>query len=290
MRTDRFRVRPGDRTALHRHDPGDTGPFHDKETAVAHLEKGLARLNALQELLYAQDRYALLLIFQGMDAAGKDSAIRHVMAGVSPQGTDVHAFKQPSEEELDHDYLWRASKVLPARGHIGIFNRSYYEEVLVVRIHQSLLDAQKLPRPRITPRIWKERFEDINAFERHLWRNGTIVRKFYLHVSKREQARRLLERLDDPTKNWKFSTTDLVERAQWKEYRDAYADALAATSPDHAPWYVIPADHKWFVQALVADIIVDALERLDLSWPKPDAKRRRELAEARRQLIRNLRA
>jgi PPK2 family polyphosphate:nucleotide phosphotransferase len=290
MRIDRFRVRSGDRTALHHHDPEDTGPFHDKETAVAHLEKGLARLNARQELLYAQDRYALLLIFQGMDAAGKDSAIRHVMSGVSPQGTDVHAFKQPSAEELDHDYLWRAVNALPGRGRIGIFNRSYYEEVLVVRIHRSLLDAQKLPRPRITPRIWKERFEDINAFERHLWRNGTIVRKFYLHVSKREQTRRLLERLDDPTKNWKFSTTDLVERAQWKEYRDAYADALAATSHDHAPWYVIPADHKWFVQALVADIIVDTLERLDVSWPTPDAKRRRELAEARRQLTLNLRA
>ena len=290
MRIDRVRVRPGDRTALHRHDPDDTGPFHDKETALAHLQKGLARLYGLQELLYARDRYALLLIFQGMDAAGKDSAIRHVMAGVSPEGTDVHAFKQPSAEELDHDYLWRAVKVLPARGRIGIFNRSYYEEVLVVRIHRALIEAQKLPPSRITPRIWKERFEDINALERHLWRNGTIVRKFYLHVSKREQERRLLERLDNPAKNWKFSTADLVERAQWKAYRDAYADALAATSHDHAPWYVIPADHKWFVQALVADIIVDALERLDLSLPKPDAKRRLELAEARRQLTRGLRA
>jgi PPK2 family polyphosphate:nucleotide phosphotransferase len=286
MRIDRFRVRPGDRTVLHRHDPNETGPFHDRDAARAHLQKGLARLDALQELLYAQDRYALLLIFQGMDAAGKDSAIRHVMSGVSPQGTDVHAFKQPSAEELDHDYLWRAVNVLPGRGRIGIFNRSYYEEVLVVRIHRPLLDAQKLPSSRITPRIWQERFEDINALERHLWRNGTIVRKFYLHVSKGEQERRLLDRLDDPAKNWKFSTTDLVERAQWKAYRDAYADALAATSHDHAPWYVIPADHKWFVQALVADIIVDTLERLDLSLPKPDAKRRRDLAEARRQLRR----
>jgi PPK2 family polyphosphate:nucleotide phosphotransferase len=286
MRIDRFRVRSGDRTVLHRHDPDDTGPFHDKETAVEHLQKGLARLYALQELLYAQDRYALLLIFQGMDAAGKDSAIRHVMAGVSPQGTEVHAFKQPSEEELDHDYFWRAAKVLPARGRIGIFNRSYYEEVLVVRIHRSLLHAQKLPRPRITPRIWKERFEDINAFERHLWRNGTIVRKFYLHVSKREQTRRLLERLDDPAKNWKFSTADLIERAQWQAYRDAYAETLAATSHDHAPWYVIPADHKWFTQSLVAEIIVATLEGLDLSLPKPDAQRRRDLAKARRQLLR----
>jgi PPK2 family polyphosphate:nucleotide phosphotransferase len=224
-----------------------------------------------------------------MDASGKDSAIRRVMSGVSPQGTDVHSFKQPSAGELDHDYLWRAVNALPGRGRIGIFNRSYYEEVLVVRIHPQLLEAQKLPRPRMTPRIWKERFEDINAFERHLWRNGTIVRKFYLHVSKREQERRLLERLDNPAKNWKFSTSDLVERTQWKAYRDAYAETLGATSHDHAPWYVIPADHKWFVQVLVADIIVDTLERLDLSLPKPDAKGRRELAEARRQLTRGLR-
>jgi PPK2 family polyphosphate:nucleotide phosphotransferase len=287
MRINRFRVRPGDRTALHRHDPADTGTFDGKQTALTHLQKGLARLDALQERLYAQDRYALLLIFQGMDAAGKDSAIRHVMSGVSPQGTVVHAFKQPSAEELDHDYLWRAVRVLPGRGRIGIFNRSYYEEVLVVRIHPPLLEAQKLPPARITPRIWKERFEDINAFERHMWRNGTIIRKFYLHVSKREQERRLLERLDDPAKNWKFSTTDLVERAQWKAYRDVYAEALAATSHDHAPWYVIPADHKWFVRTLVADVIVDALEGLDLSLPKPDAQRRHELAEARRRLLGN---
>jgi PPK2 family polyphosphate:nucleotide phosphotransferase len=286
MRIERFRVRSGDRTALQRHDPDDTGPFGDKDEARAHLQKGLARLDTLQERLYAQDRYALLLIFQGMDAAGKDSAIRHVMSGVSPQGTDVHAFKQPSAEELDHDYLWRAVNVLPGRGRIGIFNRSYYEEVLVVRIHPQLLEAQKLPRSLITPRIWKERFEDINAFERHLWRNGTIVRKFYLHVSKREQERRLLERLDDPEKNWKFSTADLVERARWTAYRDAYADVLAATSHDHAPWYVIPADHKWFTHALVAEIIVQTLERLDLSLPEPDAERRRDLASARRQLLR----
>jgi len=285
MNADRYRVRSGDRTALHRHDPDDTGPFDGKDAALRYLQKGLARIDALQEMLYAQDRYALLLVFQGMDAAGKDSAIRHVMSGVDPQGTDVHAFKQPSAEELDHDFLWRAVTALPGRGRIGIFNRSYYEEVLVVRIHRPLLDAQKLPPPRVTRRIWKERFEDINAFERHLWRNGTIVRKFYLHVSKREQERRLLERLDDPAKNWKFSTTDLVERAQWRAYRDAYAETIAATSHYHAPWYVIPADHKWFVQALVADIIVDALEQLDLSLPKPTAKRRRELAEARRQMM-----
>jgi PPK2 family polyphosphate:nucleotide phosphotransferase len=286
MHVDRFRVRPDDRKVLLRQAPDDTRPFADKDAARTHMQKGIARLDALQEMLYAQDRYALLLIFQGMDAAGKDHVIRHVMSGVDPQGTQVHAFKQPSAEELDHDYLWRAANALPERGRIGIFNRSYYEEVLVVRIHRSLLDAQKLPPSRVTGKIWQERFEDINAFERHLWRNGTIVRKFYLHVSKREQERRLLERLDNPLKNWKFSTTDLVERAQWKAYRDAYADALAATSHDHAPWYVIPADHKWFTQALVADIIVDTLERLDLSLPKPTAARRRDLAEARRRLVR----
>ena len=286
MRIDRYRVRTGDRKVLQRHSPGDTGPFDGKEQAQTHLQKGLARLYALQEKLYAQGQWALLLIFQGMDAAGKDSVIRHVMAGVSPQGTDVHSFKQPSTEELDHDFLWRAVKALPARGRIGIFNRSYYEEVLVVRVHPNILKAQKLPSSLVTRRIWDERFDDINAFERHLARNGTVVRKFYLHLSRREQERRLLERLDDPTKNWKFSTQDLAERAQWRAYRDAFAETLAATSHQHAPWYVIPADHKWFVRALVADIIVDALEGLNLAFPEVDAQHRRELARARRDLLR----
>jgi len=281
-----FLVTDGSKFRLKDYDPGDTAglPPEMKARSKALLQEGVARMAALQARLYAQDRWGLLLIFQAMDAAGKDGAIEHVMSGVNPQGCQVHAFKAPSLEELDHDSLWRSARALPERGRIGIFNRSYYEEVLVVRIHPQLLEAQKLPRPRITPRIWKERFEDINALERHLWRNGTIVRKFYLHVSKREQQRRLLERLDNPEKNWKFSTADLVERAQWNAYRDAYADALAATSHDHAPWYVIPADHKWFAQALVADIVVDALAGLDLSLPQPDAQRRRDLAEARRQL------
>ena len=286
MHIDRYRVRPGDRNILRRHRPDETGPFADRTAALTHLEKGLGRLYALQEKLYAQGEWALLLIFQGMDAAGKDSVIRHVMAGVSPQGTDVHSFKQPSAEELDHDFLWRASKALPARGRIGIFNRSYYEEVLVVRVHAEVLKAQKLPSSLVTRRIWDERFDDINAFERHLARNGTVVRKFYLHLSRQEQERRLLERLDDPTKNWKFSAQDLAERAQWKGYRDAFAEALAATSHQQAPWYVIPADHKWFVRALVADIIVDALEGLNLSFPHVDAAKRRDLARARRELLR----
>jgi PPK2 family polyphosphate:nucleotide phosphotransferase len=285
MHPDRFRVRHGDRAALRRHPPDYKGPFASKDAALTHLQKGIARLESLQKLLYAEDRYAVLLIFQGMDGAGKDHVIKHVMSGVNPQGTEVHAFKQPSTEELDHDYLWRAAKVLPARGRIGIFNRSYYEEVLVVRVHPRLLAAQKLPPSCVTPHIWKHRFEDINAFEQHLWRNGTIIRKFYLHVSKAEQARRLLDRLDDPAKNWKFSPADLQERRKWNAYRAAYTKAVAATSHHHAPWYVIPADHKWVAQALVADIVVQAIEDLSLSFPKVSAQQRDELAKARRQLL-----
>jgi PPK2 family polyphosphate:nucleotide phosphotransferase len=286
MDIDRFRVRPHDRHVLRRHATYDTGRFSGRDAALDHLEKGLKRLDERQALLYAHDRDALLLVFQGMDGAGKDHVIRHVMSGVDPQGTEVHAFKQPSAEELDHEYLWRAAKALPARGRIGIFNRSYYEEVLVVRVHKELLDAQKLPEKCITRHIWDERFEDINAFERHLWRNGTVIRKFFLHVSREKQRRRLLARLDDPTKNWKFAIGDLAERKKWSAYHSAYADAMAATSTHHAPWYVIPADHKWFAQAAVADIVVDALERLDLSTPKLDARKRRDLAAARRALER----
>lgn len=284
MDTDKFRVRHGDRHALRRRATDDSGPFDSKETAIAHLQKGIERLDELQQKLYAQDRYALLLIFQGMDGAGKDHTIKHVMTGVNPQATDVHAFKQPSAEELDHDFLWRAAKVLPARGRIGIFNRSYYEEVLVVRVHSALLEAEKLPPSRVGRAIWSERFEDINAFERHLWRNGTIVRKFYLHVSRAEQARRLLSRLDDPAKNWKFSESDLVERQKWHSYHDAYAEALAATSHRHAPWYVVPADHKWYAQAVVADVIVQTLDELDLSFPPLTSKQHRHLAQARKRL------
>jgi PPK2 family polyphosphate:nucleotide phosphotransferase len=286
MTVDRFRVRPHDRAALARHPPDHRGHFASKDAALTHLQKGIARLAALQELLYAQDRYALLLIFQGMDAAGKDHVIKHVMSGVNPQGTEVHAFKQPSSEDLEHDYLWRAAKALPARGRIGIFNRSYYEEVLIVRVHRRLLEGEKLPPSSMTARIWEHRFEDINAFERHLWRNGTIICKFYLHVSKAEQERRLLERLDDPAKNWKLSPSDLLERAKWHAYRTAYVEMLAATSHRHAPWYVVPADHKWFAQVLVADVIVRTLSELNLSFPKVSAKRQRELAQARRQLVR----
>jgi PPK2 family polyphosphate:nucleotide phosphotransferase len=280
----RFVVRHGDRSALTRHRPDETGHFASREQAVDRLKKGIERLAARQEMLYAQNEYALLLIFQGMDASGKDSAIKHVMSGVNPQGTDVHAFKQPSTEELGHDFLWRAVKVLPARGRIGIFNRSYYEEVLVVRVHSEILAAQRLPHACVTARIWEERFEDINAFERHLWRNGTIVRKFFLHVSRSEQEKRLLKRLDDPAKNWKFSPADLPERAKWKAYKSAYEDMLAATSHRHAPWYVIPADHKWFAHVVISDVVVKTLDDLDLSFPELSVKQRRELARARRRL------
>jgi PPK2 family polyphosphate:nucleotide phosphotransferase len=210
--------------------------------------------------------------------------IRHVMSGVSPQGTEVHSFKQPSVEELQHDYLWRAVKVLPPRGHIGIFNRSYYEEVTIVRVHPKVLDAERLPSPLVTKHIWDERFEDINAFERHLSRNGTVIRKFHLHISQGEQRRRLLERLDDPAKNWKFSEADVLERRDWRQYQRAFADAIAATSHRHAPWYVVPADHKWFAQAVVADVIAQTLDDLDLNFPKLKGPERRALARARRSL------
>ena|SRR6516164_939034 len=281
MNVDRFRVRHGDRRALARHAPNETTHFQTKDAALAHLQKRIARLEELQQLLYEEDRYALLLILQGMDGAGKDHVIKHVMSGMNPQGVEVHAFKQPSADELKHDFLWRALKVLPARGRIGIFNRSYYEETLVVRVHPSLLEAERV---RPGPRIWQHRFEDINAVERHLGRNGTIIRKFYLHVSRKEQARRLLARLDDPSKNWKFSPADLKERRNWPAYRAAYRDAIAATSHAHAPWYVVPADHKWFAQMLVAEVVVQALEALHLSFPRLTAAQRKHLAHARRLL------
>jgi PPK2 family polyphosphate:nucleotide phosphotransferase len=284
MNVDGFRVKPGDRRAIERHDTDHTAHFKDKESAVAHLEKGVQRLAERQERLYSQGEYSLLIILQGLDAAGKDGIVEHVMTGVNPLGTDVHAFKQPSSEELSHDFLWRAVKVLPSRGRIGIFNRSYYEDVLVVRVHPELLESGHQPLDRISKRIWKERFEDINAFEEHLWRSGTIVRKFFLNISRGEQRRRLLERLDDPAKNWKFSSGDLVERAKWERYMDAYREALAATSSKHSPWYVVPADHKWFARVVVADAIVQTLDDLNLEHPPLSTEQKRDLARARRKL------
>ena len=281
---DRFRVRPDRRLDLRDHDPGDTGPFGGKQDASGRLERGLERLVELQELLYAQDRWAVLLIFQAMDAAGKDSAIKHVMSGLNPQGTQVTSFKKPSDEEIDHDFLWRCVKALPERGRIGIFNRSYYEEVLVVRVHQEILERQKLPDRVITKDIWRERFQDINAFERHLARSGVVVRKFFLHLSKREQRRRLLARLDDPSKHWKFAVGDLDERDRWGDYMRAYEAALSATSTRHAPWYVVPADHKWFTRIVIADLVVDALASLDLAVPALSKREAAALATARARL------
>src|SRR5213592_3186729 len=284
MDTSRFRVRPGEQVNLRRYSPVDTSPLKNKRKAAGRLDRGIERLAVLQEKLYAQNRWAVLLIFQAMDAAGKDSAIKHVMSGLNPQGTQVFSFKRPSDEELDHDYLWRAVKALPERGRIGIFNRSYFEEVLVVRVHPEILDGEKLPAPLVTRHVWKNRFEDINAFERHLARNGTLIRKFFLHVSKEEQRRRLLERLDDPAKNWKFQPGDLAERGRWDDYTKAYEEALSKTSTQDAPWFIIPADHKWFARLAIAEIVVAALADLDLSFPKPSAAHLEELAAARKRL------
>jgi PPK2 family polyphosphate:nucleotide phosphotransferase len=286
MPVGRYRIAPRDTGALGRIRPADTGRFGASDDADAALEADIGRLDALQERLYAQGRYALLIVFQGMDAAGKDSAIKHVLSGVNPQGTEVHSFKQPSAEELSHDFLWRAATVLPARGRIGIFNRSYYEDVATVRVHPEFLAAQHLPAGRVTRTIWHERFEDINAFERHLWRSGTLIVKFFLHVSRRRQSRRLLRRLDDPAKHWKFSPGDIAERRRWRDYQRAYGEAIGATSRRHAPWYVVPADHKWYAHFVIARVLVRTLARLDLSLPAPGPRERREMDRARRELVR----
>jgi PPK2 family polyphosphate:nucleotide phosphotransferase len=281
MGHDKFRVRPGKKFRLEDHDPRDAGGFESKEDGLRRLEEGCERLRELQDKLYAQDQWAVLLIFQAMDAAGKDGVIKHVMSGVNPQGCQVYSFKVPSSEELDHDFLWRTTRALPERGRIGVFNRSYYEEVLVVRVHPELLARQKLPPELVTDKIWKERFQDIAAFERYLARNGTVIRKFFLNVSKEEQRRRFLARLDEPEKNWKFSVADVAERQHWDKYMKAYEDAIEATTSDHAPWYVIPADRKWFTRLAVADVIVEALEELDLHYPEVSEEQRRELERAR---------
>ncbi len=282
--TNRFRVRPGQTVNLRQYDPADTQPFKNKKKAIDKLDKGLERLAKLQEQLYAQDRWAVLLIFQAMDGAGKDSMIKHVMSGLNPQGTQVFSFKRPSDEELDHDYLWRTTKALPERGRIGIFNRSYYEEVLVVRVHPEILSRQKLPASLVTQRLWTDRYEDINAFERYLARNGTLIRKFFLHVSKEEQRRRLLERLDEPSKNWKFEPADLDERDRWDDYMRAYEQTLSKTSTKHAPWFIVPADHKWFTRLTIAELVVEALEGLDLKFPELSQAHLDALAEARKRL------
>ncbi|MET0552379.1 MAG: polyphosphate kinase 2 family protein [Vicinamibacteria bacterium] len=282
--SDHFRVKPGKKFKLKDRDSADTGGLESKQEGKSRLEKGVKRMHELQERLYAQDRYSLLLVFQAMDAAGKDSTIEHVMSGVNPQGCQVYSFKQPSSEELDHDFLWRTNRCLPERGRIGIFNRSYYEEVLIVRVHQGILDGQRLPSQVIGPDIWKQRYQDINAMERYLSRQGTVIRKFFLNVSKEEQKKRFLARLDEPEKNWKFSVADAKERQHWDRYMEAYEDAIEATSTDEAPWYVIPADHKWFMRMAVAEVIVQTLESLDLEFPVLSDEKRNELDQARKLL------
>jgi PPK2 family polyphosphate:nucleotide phosphotransferase len=274
----------GSRFRLKDLDPAFTDGVRSKEAAQRQLAESVGRLRGLQERLYAQDTWALLVVLQALDAAGKDSTIEHVMSGVNPQGCDVHPFKAPSDEERDHDYLWRTSKSLPRRGHIGIFNRSYYEEVLVVRVHPEFLQRQKIPRPLIKKRLWEERYEDINNHELYLTRNGIIVRKIFLHVSKKEQRRRFLARLERPEKQWKFSMSDVEERTRWNDYMRAYEEMIRATSTKHAPWYVVPADHKWFSRLVVSHIIIEALEGLDLQFPTVDPGQKQELSRVKRAL------
>ena len=279
-----FRVKPNHRLRLKDHDPAWTGTVQTKHEAEALLHRNLKRLTDAQELLYASNRYALLMILQGMDAAGKDGTIRHVMSGVSPQGCQAFSFKEPSQEELRHDFLWRCNRVLPERGKIGIFNRSYYEEVLVVRVHPEYLQSQYLPGAKPEMALWRQRYEDINCFEEHLSRNGTVILKFFLHLSRKEQKRRLLERLNDPDKHWKFSAGDVAERMYWNDYMKAYEDALSATSTRHAPWYVIPADHKWVARSAVSEILADTVEGLDLKLPELTKQQKADLAKAKRML------
>lgn len=285
-----YRIEHGKKFRLKDHDPADTAKLNSQERAEELLAKGVSRMSELQDKLYAQDRSGLLLIFQAMDAAGKDGAIKHVMSGVNPQGCQVYSFRTPSTEELDHDYLWRNMKCLPERGRIGIFNRSYYEEVLVVRVHPEILASERMPEALVTKKIWEERFEDICAFERYLSRNGFMVLKFFLNLSKKEQKKRFLDRLEQPEKNWKFSSADLQEREHWDKYMIAYEEMIANTSAPHAPWFVIPADNKWFTRLAVAAAVIDALDDLKLSYPKVDAEKRKELAEARKVLLKNKQA
>ena len=269
-------------------DPDDTLEFTkqaDKPRAKEALATGMTALAELQDKLYAQDKWAVLLIFQAMDAAGKDGAIKHVMSGVNPQGCQVYSFKSPSNEDLDHDYLWRCMKYLPNRGHIGIFNRSYYEEVLVVRVHPEFLAKQKLPPQLLGKTIWEERFEDIRNFEQYLTRNGIVVRKFFLHVSRKEQKQRFLDRVDDPFKNWKFSSNDANERDFWDDYMEAYEQMIQETATKEAPWYVVPADNKWFTRVVVAGAVIETLDSLDLAYPKVDEGKLKELAAAKKKLV-----
>jgi PPK2 family polyphosphate:nucleotide phosphotransferase len=284
MNHDHFLVPPGKKIQLKDYDPDYTGEFENKEQAEVKLREDVLRLASYQDVLYAQNTYSLLIIFQAMDASGKDSTIKHVMSGVDPQGCQVFSFKSPSAEELDHDYLWRSMKSLPERGRIGIFNRSYYEEVLVVRVHPEILSAQQLPPEAKTGDIWQRRFEEINHFERYLTHNGIVVLKFFLHVSKEKQRDRFLKRINTPEKNWKFSLNDVKERKHWDDYMAAYEDAFNHTSTAEAPWYIIPADNKWFMRTAVADVIITKLASLNLSYPTVSETHRQNLLKAKEML------
>ncbi len=280
-----YRVERGKNFRLKDFDSADTQGLDLKEQADELLKQGIERLSDMQQKLYAQDRWAVLLILQAMDAAGKDSVIRHVMSGISPIGCQVFSFKEPSAEDLSHEFMWRTSKLLPQRGYIGIFNRSYYEEVLVVRVHPHLLANERIPKPLATKKIWKQRFADINAFEEYLDHNGVVIRKFFLNVSKDEQRKRFLSRLDEPHKNWKFSEADVREREHWDDYMSAYEDMIRHTATPHAPWYVVPADQKWFTRMIVSSVIIDTLESLKLAFPKVDAAKQKDLDSARKLLL-----
>lgn len=280
-----FRVDSGKHFRLKDFDPADTGHWRSKEHADQALQQGIARMAELQAKLYAQDNWSLLLILQAMDAAGKDGIVKHVMSGVNPEGCQVYSFKTPSDQELQHDFLWRTTRDLPERGHIGIFNRSYYEEVLVVRVHPEILKSQKTPPSLVGKKIWDERFEDIRCFERHMARSGTVIRKFFLNLSKKEQKQRFLARLDEPEKNWKFSAADIHERKYWDDYQKDYEEMIANTASEHAPWYVVPADNKWFTRLVVSTVIVETLESLDLAYPKVDAAKRKQLDAAKKDLL-----
>jgi PPK2 family polyphosphate:nucleotide phosphotransferase len=279
-----FRVDSGKHFRLKDYDPADTGHGCSEDNAKEALLEGIARTAELQDQLYAQGNWSILLIFQAMDAAGKDGAISHVMSGINPQGCQVYSFKVPTSTDLQHDFLWRTTCSLPERGHIGIFNRSYYEEVLIVRVHPEILKSQKTPPSLVGKKIWKERFEDICCFERHMARSGTVIRKFFLNLSKKEQKKRFLARLDHPEKNWKFSAADIHERKCWDDYQDAYEDMIRNTSTEEAPWYVVPADNKWFTRLVVSCVLVDTLESLNLSYPKVDPAKQKELEAAKKLL------
>ena len=277
-----YRVSNGAKFHLKHFDAEDTGKIKSEEQAKDLLAEGIRLMNELQEKLYAQDRWSLLLIFQAMDAAGKDGTIKHVMSGINPQGCQVTSFKTPSAMELHHDFLWRSNLALPERGRIGIFNRSYYEEVLVIRVHPEMLEAEQIPPALVTKHLWKERYEDINAYERYLSRNGVVIRKFFLRLSKPEQKRRFLARLEEPSKNWKFSADDLKERSFWHDYTKAYEEMIRQTATHHAPWYVVPADHKWFTHLVVAGAIIETLDSLKLAFPEVTSAQRKKLKKARK--------